>query len=623
MSKVLKTNKRVLAPINTRKIKSFDISKKTFESQKQKIITVEQKPVYKITKKTEQIINGHRALILITERYRSEQQIEILKELPTYLQNKNISYTILVIHQNNNNLFNKGALYNIGYKYAKESNISFDYVILHDIDMIPIEYDYSYTRGACFLYGLILNYGKNKETFTSTERMPFAGGVTTIDTWCYESINGFSNMFEGWGGEDDYFLIKIDKNNITKTSKYGIFRSWPNPRSESNPVFGNNTIQCFTLNPTDGLNTINFVKSIKNMQTSQNNFPTRIISYKKDVKYENIYHCYVDFPSRFANKIDISPHKLNSLNMKSSNKLIVSFINGSQYYSDLFSEIFNKIFSNCTIEYNTSNPKFESDILIDSCYGEEEPTMVHYNCYKIYMKGKSKKIYNVQYYDLVIDSVNKTLIESTKIIYMPNYAYSMYERKIHTSKDLLNTKLQNKTEFCGYLYNTCDENRELFFNILNKYKPITVLGKCKKKIINGKCANVTTDRWTYNDDNTYNDLAIEKYSKCKFAIIFERKNEEGYITEKIINAMLAKSIPIYYGTNKIKDHFNPDSFVYVNDFNTFEDCIEYIKKIDNDDDLYTKYIDSPYFVGNILNKYLSNDYIIKEIETIMKPTLVL
>ena len=38
---------------------------------------------------------------------------------------------------------------------------------------------------------------------------------------------------------------------------------------------------------------------------------------------------------------------------------------------------------------------------------------------------------------------------------------------------------------------------------------------------------------------------------------------EGYVTEKIVLAFLAGSIPIYYGDRKHVNYlFNPDAFVY-------------------------------------------------------------
>ena len=46
----------------------------------------------------------------------------------------------------------------------------------------------------------------------------------------------------------------------------------------------------------------------------------------------------------------------------------------------------------------------------------------------------------------------------------------------------------------------------------------------------------------------------------------ENSYHEGYITEKIMLPFMAGSIPIYYGSNKIKELFNDKSFFYVNDY---------------------------------------------------------
>lgn len=52
-------------------------------------------------------------------------------------------YKFYVINQNNNNLFARGTLFNIFYKMFGGY---FDMYILHDVDMLPIKYDYSYNE---------------------------------------------------------------------------------------------------------------------------------------------------------------------------------------------------------------------------------------------------------------------------------------------------------------------------------------------------------------------------------------------------------------------------------------------------------------------------------------------
>jgi hypothetical protein len=54
--------------------------------------------------------------------------------------------------------------------------------------------------------------------------------------------------------------------------------------------------------------------------------------------------------------------------------------------------------------------------------------------------------------------------------------------------------------------------------------------------------------------------------------ISERKNNKYnsiYFSEKLIDCFLCKSIPIYYGCNNIKNYFNTDGMILINDFDDF------------------------------------------------------
>ena len=43
----------------------------------------------------------------------------------------------------------------------------------------------------------------------------YFGGVTTVSRDQFKKINGFANMFYGWGGEDDDLNHRITKFNLT------------------------------------------------------------------------------------------------------------------------------------------------------------------------------------------------------------------------------------------------------------------------------------------------------------------------------------------------------------------------------------------------------------------------
>ena len=60
----------------------------------------------------------------------------------------------------------------------------------------------------------------------------------------------------------------------------------------------------------------------------------------------------------------------------------------------------------------------------------------------------------------------------------------------------------------------------------------------------------------------------------------ENKNQYGYITEKIINPLIAGSIPIYWGCKNIDKYFPKDCYYNIDIFdeNSYEKVIEIINK---------------------------------------------
>jgi len=52
----------------------------------------------------------------------------------------------------------------------------------------------------------------------------------------------------------------------------------------------------------------------------------------------------------------------------------------------------------------------------------------------------------------------------------------------------------------------------------------------------------------------------------KFNIAFENKVSDGYVSEKLLHSFYSKTVPVYWGTKKAKEDFNPDSFLFYDDF---------------------------------------------------------
>ncbi len=146
------------------------------------------------------------------------------------------------------------------------------------------------------------------------------------------------------------------------------------------------------------------------------------------------------------------------------------------------------------------------------------------------------------------------------------------------------------TRFCNFIYsNDRAKERIEFFHKLSEYKHVDSGGKVLNNIggrVEDKLAMV---------------------AESKFTIAFENESHPGYSTEKIIQPLIHGSIPIYWGDTSIFEDINPDCFINVHNYNSFEEVIEEVKRIDKDDDLWRKMVTAPIFLNNKLPDRLSDE----------------
>ena len=96
---------------------------------------------------------------------------------------------------------------------------------------------------------------------------------------------------------------------------------------------------------------------------------------------------------------------------------------------------------------------------------------------------------------------------------------------------------------------------------------------------------------------------IKFLSKYKFSIAMENSKGDGYISEKIVDSFLAGTIPIYYGDYIIDEYINPKTYILIKGEKDVEEKIEYIKKIDNDNQLYFNILkENPIIDEKFINK---------------------
>lgn len=191
--------------------------------------------------------------IIVPYRQREQQLHKFLSYMHNYLRLQNIHYRIFLIEQYDQKPFNRAKLFNVGSMIAAE--FEFPCLILHDVDLMPLNLGSLY---ACTQLPRHMCAALDMWRFHLPYRGLF-GGVVAIRTQQYRTINGMSNMYEGWGGEDDDLFERLKARNIDicrfapHLNEYTMLRHKPEKKNENRVQLLRSGALRFN---TDGLNSL-------------------------------------------------------------------------------------------------------------------------------------------------------------------------------------------------------------------------------------------------------------------------------------------------------------------------------------------------------------------------------
>ncbi|KAM5179957.1 beta-1,4-galactosyltransferase 4 [Mantella aurantiaca] len=151
-----------------------------------------------------------RVAILIPHRNREKHLLYLLDNLHPFLQRQQLDYGIYVIHQAGEGKFNRAKLLNVGYLEALKEE-KWDCFILHDVDLVP---ENDFNTYLCDTEPKHLVVGRNVTGYKLWYKGYF-GGVTAMTRNQFAKVNGYSNNYWGWGGEDDDLRLRVDYAKMT------------------------------------------------------------------------------------------------------------------------------------------------------------------------------------------------------------------------------------------------------------------------------------------------------------------------------------------------------------------------------------------------------------------------
>ncbi|XP_048348620.1 beta-1,4-galactosyltransferase 4 [Sphaerodactylus townsendi] len=207
----------------------------------------------------EDCLAQQRVAILIPHRNRERHLLYLLEHLHPFLQRQQLDYGIFVIHQAGEAKFNRAKLLNVGYLEAlKEEN--WDCFIFHDVDLVP-ENDYNIYM--CGSQPTHLVVGRNSTGYRLRYQGYF-GGVTALTREQFSKVNGFSNNYWGWGGEDDDLRLRVEMQRwkvirpSPNVAKYTMIFHTRDRGNEANGQRMNLLRQVSRVWKTDGLNSCTY-----------------------------------------------------------------------------------------------------------------------------------------------------------------------------------------------------------------------------------------------------------------------------------------------------------------------------------------------------------------------------
>ena len=230
------------------------------------------------------------------------------------------------------------------------------------------------------------------------------------------------------------------------------------------------------------------------------------------------------------------------------------------------------------------NPEHNPDILFYSVFGNNHKNLQAKR--KVFFSGEPHSQREDADYNVTFDAnSDRNCRLPLWVCYLDNILFDdCYQKNIGTFK------LPDKPNFCSIICQDCKiKERIEIVNKLSKYQRVD-------------CGGTFLNNIGYIVPRGINCSGkIEHNNNYKFVIAFENTNYPGYVTEKICDVYKSKCIPIYWGSKEVVNDFNPRTFINANDFANFDELVEYIEKVDNNQELYERYFMEPIFSNYWLN----------------------
>lgn len=264
--------------------------------------------------------------------------------------------------------------------------------------------------------------------------------------------------------------------------------------------------------------------------------------------------------------------------------------------------------------YEVEIDPVDPDIVFFSLFGNEIHRYTNHRCKKVFFTGENRKpptnICDLSFSFEPTGGNNVYLPLWVLFLNWFGVSYS-HERDIsylHSIEDLISpvsdidALLKQKTRFCSFIVKNPNSNLRVEFckHMQTRFPvecPGDVLNNCEK--IGGRGDQIQK---------------IQFLKNYRFNIAFENSFNTGYVTEKIIQPMFVRCVPIYWGGTEAFKYFNSDSFIWCGDCESMDHAVDKVQRIENDRDLYVNMIRNPVLQSDAVMRDFSPTSILAAME---------
>jgi hypothetical protein len=225
-----------------------------------------------------------------------------------------------------------------------------------------------------------------------------------------------------------------------------------------------------------------------------------------------------------------------------------------------------------------------------------------YNCVRIYFSSEEF----APDFDQCDYAFTCHYLDDPRHYRLPYYALAVIPKRLVKTEEELSVTTVSQKKFCAFVVSNAHpkktKKRIDFFHRLSKYKKVDSAGKA-----------LNNAGFVLPPGTPAKEAFLKDY---KYNIAFENSSVPGYTTEKLIDAMAARCLPIYWGNPRVAEDFNPKSFLNYFDFPTEEALVEKIIELDQDDAKYAEYLRQPWFHNNTPNASFDRSRLLDQFERI-------